>query len=139
MRGRAVRHALHLLRQRGALTLGLSLAVAAACLVVGAGSAWVVQGWRAGAALAACQASAARARADSAETAIDELQIAARAVAQAATGVAAAGQRAAQVTEGARRRWQEEIAARPLAADCRRDEGRQQALREAVERAAGGQ
>ena len=55
---------MHLLRQRGALAVQLSMAALAVGLVVGAGGAWVVRGWQAGAQLQTERAAYARALAD---------------------------------------------------------------------------
>lgn len=123
-----------MLRLPDRLPAWLPLAAAALGLAAGAAATWVIQDWRHGAALAECRAGAAQARAGAAETAIDELQASVQAIAAAASGVAAAGQRAALATDAARRRWQVEVAARPLPPDCRRDEARQRALREAIGR-----
>lgn len=120
--------ALHLLRQPVPLAVVVSVAALAA------GSAWVVQGWRGDAKLQACRAGVATERAAAAEEALDQLQLAARAVDAAASAAAAAGQRAARATDAARLRWQQEIAAQPLPADCRRDGARAAALRGAIER-----
>ena len=53
-------HAMHHVRQRGALAVQLSMAALAVGLVVGAGGAWVVRGWQAGAQLQTERAAYAR-------------------------------------------------------------------------------
>lgn len=55
---------MHHVRQRGALAVQLSMAALAVGLVVGAGGAWVVRGWQAGAQLQTERAAYARALAD---------------------------------------------------------------------------
>lgn len=53
-------HAMHHVRQRGALAVQLSMAALVVGLVVGAGGAWVVRGWQAGAQLQTERAAYAR-------------------------------------------------------------------------------
>lgn len=106
-----------------------------AALLLGFAAGWAVQGLRMDAELARCEARSDKVRADQADAALHSLQASVGAVAAAASQVQAAGQAAAIATDAARRRLQAHQQAAPLPVDCRRDEARQQAIREAVERA----